>query len=375
MLSLQQALNRGVLVFDGAMGTEIYRHHVFTNRSFDELCLSEPKLIRRIHTDYRDAGADVLTTNTFGANRVALAKFGLAEKLQEIRRAGARLAREVADAADRPMFVAGSIGPLPAQPQYEATVEEMIVEQVRGPDGRRGRLHPLRDAAEPAGAGTLRGGHAPAARTCPSCFRSPWSATARRPRANRSSGCWPRLPAGCAAADRLGHELRHRARRAARRGRAGRPADAAAAGRAAQRRHAQGSREPPHLFLFARVSGRIRQAIRGLGVSAVGGCCGTTPDHIREVARPSSRCGGRRCCTVAAGGGRRAENAGPAGREIATRARLAGRQWVATVELLPPRGYDLRRRSTRPAALARSGASTRSTSPTARGPARGSRRS
>ena len=61
-----------MLVFDGAMGTEIYRHHVFTNRSFDELCLSEPKLIRQIHAEYRDAGADVLTTNTFGANRVAL---------------------------------------------------------------------------------------------------------------------------------------------------------------------------------------------------------------------------------------------------------------------------------------------------------------
>ena len=102
--SFPEALNHGVLVFDGAMGTEIYRHHVFTNRSFDELCLSDPKLIRQIHADYRDAGADVLTTNTFGANRVALAKFALAEKLPEIVRAGARLAREVADAADRPML-------------------------------------------------------------------------------------------------------------------------------------------------------------------------------------------------------------------------------------------------------------------------------
>ena len=58
-----QALSEGVLVFDGAMGTEIYRHHVFTNRSFDELCLSDPGLIRQIHADYCDAGADVLTTN------------------------------------------------------------------------------------------------------------------------------------------------------------------------------------------------------------------------------------------------------------------------------------------------------------------------
>ncbi|MCP4711317.1 MAG: hypothetical protein GY869_22075, partial [Planctomycetes bacterium] len=86
--------------------------HVFTNRSYDELCLSDPQLIRQIHADYCDAGADVLTTNTFGAGRVALEKFGLAEKLREINRAGARLARETADGADRPVFVAGSIGPL-----------------------------------------------------------------------------------------------------------------------------------------------------------------------------------------------------------------------------------------------------------------------
>ena len=80
MPTFAQALARSVLVFDGAMGTEIYRHHVFTNRSFDELCLSDPKLIQEIHQEYCDAGADVLTTNTFGANRVALAKYGLARE-------------------------------------------------------------------------------------------------------------------------------------------------------------------------------------------------------------------------------------------------------------------------------------------------------
>ena len=120
MPTFAQALARSVLVFDGAMGTEIYRHHVFTNRSFDELCLSDPKLIRQIHGDYCDAGADVLTTNTFGANRVALAKFGLAEKTATRSIApGPGWPGEVADAADRPVFVAGSIGPLPPQPQYE----------------------------------------------------------------------------------------------------------------------------------------------------------------------------------------------------------------------------------------------------------------
>ncbi len=97
--SFKDALREGVLVFDGAMGTELYRHHIFTNRCYDELSLSDPKLIRQIYSDYCSAGADVLTTNTFGANRVALGRFGLADQLVEINRSGAALAREVAEAA------------------------------------------------------------------------------------------------------------------------------------------------------------------------------------------------------------------------------------------------------------------------------------
>ena len=129
MKTFQQRLAEGVLVFDGAMGTEIYQHHIFTNRCFDELCLSDAELIRRIHREYCDAGADVLTTNTFGANRVALGQFGLAEKLHQINCEGAQLARQVADAADRQVFVAGSIGPLPPQPRYEDSLAEMVDEQ------------------------------------------------------------------------------------------------------------------------------------------------------------------------------------------------------------------------------------------------------
>ncbi len=124
------ALARGVLVFDGAMGTEIYRHHVFTNRSFDELCLSDPKLIETIHRDYCEAGADVLTTNTFGAHRPGLEKYGLADKVREINRAGATIARRVADAAGRAVLVAGSIGPQATQWQSEGSIEEMIAQQV-----------------------------------------------------------------------------------------------------------------------------------------------------------------------------------------------------------------------------------------------------
>ena len=119
-LGFVQAIRQSVLVFDGAMGTELYRHHVFTNRSFDELCLSDPKLIRadprRIP---RRRGRRADDQHVRRQSRRA-GQFGLAEKVREINRAGAKLAREVADAAERPIFVAGSIGPLPSQPQHEA---------------------------------------------------------------------------------------------------------------------------------------------------------------------------------------------------------------------------------------------------------------
>lgn len=96
------------VVFDGAMGTEIYARGVFINRCFDEVCLTSPDLIRDIHKAYVQAGADVIETNTFGANRIWLRGYGLAEKTVEINRAGAALARE---AAGDSVYVAGSIGP------------------------------------------------------------------------------------------------------------------------------------------------------------------------------------------------------------------------------------------------------------------------
>ena len=129
--SFQAALGRGVLVFDGAMGTEIYRHHVFTNRSFDELCLSDPKLIRHIHTDYsRRRGRRAHDQHVRRQPRGAGASSAWPRSVREINRAGGRLAREVADAADRPVFVAGSHRPVAARSRNtKPLVEEMIVEQ------------------------------------------------------------------------------------------------------------------------------------------------------------------------------------------------------------------------------------------------------
>ena len=91
------------------MGTMLYSRGVFINRCFDELSLSSPDLIRQIHREYVKAGAEILETNTFGANAPRLAAFGLSEKLRDINRAAVRLAREAAQGA---AFVAGAVGPL-----------------------------------------------------------------------------------------------------------------------------------------------------------------------------------------------------------------------------------------------------------------------
>ncbi len=103
------ALGEGVLVCDGAMGTMLYARGVFLNRSFDELNLTQPDLVEAVHREYVRAGADVVETNTFGANRMKLFGFGLAEQVHAINVQGVRLARRAAP--DR-VWVAGAIGPL-----------------------------------------------------------------------------------------------------------------------------------------------------------------------------------------------------------------------------------------------------------------------
>ena len=95
---------------DGAMGTLLYAKGVFINRCYDELNLSQPDLIRGIHHDYLQAGAEIIETNTFGANSFRLARHSLADKVRDINFAGARLAREAAKSFD--VWVAGSVGPL-----------------------------------------------------------------------------------------------------------------------------------------------------------------------------------------------------------------------------------------------------------------------
>src|ERR1700693_1336173 len=102
-------LKRSPVLCDGAMGTLLYAKGIFINRCYDELNLSQPDLIRGLHHEYLQAGAEIIETNTFGGNSFRLARHGMEDRVREINLAGARLGREAAKSFD--VWVAGSGGP------------------------------------------------------------------------------------------------------------------------------------------------------------------------------------------------------------------------------------------------------------------------
>jgi homocysteine S-methyltransferase len=120
-----------IYVFDGAMGTRLYDKGIYINRSYDELNLTSPDLVREVHEEYVKAGADIIETNSFGATRQKLLPYGLEGKLRDINIAAARIARE---AAGERVYVAGAIGPLglriePFGPTSFDEAKEMFKEQ------------------------------------------------------------------------------------------------------------------------------------------------------------------------------------------------------------------------------------------------------
>jgi homocysteine S-methyltransferase len=341
----REQLSRRVLVSDGAMGTMLYSRGVFINRCFDELNLSSPDLVRQIHQDYVKAGAEILETNTFGASRLRLAGFGVADKLKAINQAGVRLAREAAKEA---AFVAGAVGPLgvriePLGPTSFAEARAIFREQIdalleAGVDllilETFGNLNELREAvraAHEASGGEVAivaqvtiddFGHLPGG-TDTETF-------------TREMDSWPVDVIGlnCSVGPKATLETIERMM--------------------------QFSSKPmsamPNAGLPTRVEGRnmylcspeyMAQYARRLlwaGVRIIGGCCGTTPDHIkliRSETRSLQPLQKKLSVTVEEPEVKaHALTPVPMAEKSKLGAKLAQGKFVAFVEILPPRGVD-----------------------------------
>ncbi|HLI86392.1 MAG TPA: bifunctional homocysteine S-methyltransferase/methylenetetrahydrofolate reductase [Bryobacteraceae bacterium] len=350
-----------IVLADGAMGTMLYSNGVFINRCFDELSLSAPTLVSAIHKQYREAGAEILETNTFGANRARLAGFGLADKLEAINHASVKLAREAAAAApDNPPFVAAAMGPLgvrieplgptsfsearaffreQAEALLAAGVDLFILETFSDLRELREAVLAIREAAGPdpvivAQVTIDDFAHLPGGAT-PEVFTSEMNS-------------WPAEAIGinCSVGPKTTLE--------------------------AIERMAQLATKPltamPNAGLPTRVEGRniylcspeyMAQYARRMlaaGVKLIGGCCGTTPAHIRllrsearsvDPSRYARRSGPptetlEQSETETAKGGGALPNI-PAAQKSQLGAKLAAGKFVSMVEILPPRGVDASR--------------------------------
>ena len=334
------ALQARVLVFDGAMGTEIYRRHVYLNRNFEELSISEPVLIRQIHQDYVDAGADVLTTNSYGANREALARFGFAERTAAINKAAAELARGVAQNAKRQVFVAGSVGPVSAPGITRARRIELLDEQITalagdGVDCLIFETLPTRTLAEDAVTALQAAGVELPFIVSFAVNEQGESSVGEPverlllPFASLAPAAWG-LNCGLGPDGLLGaveRAVRHTHTPIIVQPNAGLPKEVD------NRRITLCS--PEYLTTYAK-------RYLKLGTRGVGGCCGTTPDHIREVAR-ALRPLALRHIEIKAVPAEAIEMKPvvPLVEKTKFSAKIARGAWVTSIELVPPRGYNL----------------------------------
>lgn len=345
MPEFRQALDsERVILFDGAMGTELYRRGVFVNRCYDALSLEEPELVRDIHRDYRQAGADVLETNTFGGNRMRLQSYGEEDRVEEINRAAARLARE---AAGDDLYVGGSVGPLgvrlePYGPTSEAEARDIFRQQAEllaeeGVDllvlETFGDLNELRQAVEACGALSLpvlaQMTIQPDGRTSYGVEPEQIASAVEEAGADAVGLNCSVGPAGMLeAVERMAEST-------------GLPISAIP--NAGMPREVEGRKmymaSPEYMATYAR-----RLAESGAGM--VGGCCGTGPEHVREMARQLEEGPRPRPRVVSSGEAR----GGPEDAEPREPVPLAERSgWgrkldageaVTCVEVQPPRGSD-----------------------------------
>lgn len=331
------------LVLDGAMGTVIYQQGVFVNACYDELVLTRPDLILGIHRDYAEAGADLLLTNTFGANRVKLKPFGLAEDVSRICRAAVELARKAGDAET---LVAGDIGPCSAFgiPLTDAAVDEVtraFEEQVRALAEAGADLLFLETFAD------LRELQI-AARVARASGLPVHASFTVNERGESAVGCGAKAMLDALQADPNVDTIGLNC----------------AVGPAGLFDLVEGllpgTNKPvlvkPNAGMPREVGGRMlymtspeyfteyAKRFIELGVRGVGGCCGTTPEHIRQAAKAVKSLSGVKqhvSVRVLTAADKRDVVATPMERKSRFAAKLARGERVSSIEVLPPKSPDM----------------------------------
>ncbi len=345
-VTFRERLDQGsAILADGAMGTLLHARGVPIESCFDELNLSSPALVLGIHTAYLDAGAEVIETNTFGANRFKLAEHGLEDRVEAINRAGIRLARRAIEESGRAdAYVAGSVGPLGVR---LAPFGRVSAEQAR--EAFREQIAALCDAGADliiletfSDLAELREAAHAAREVCD----LPIVAQVTFTRDDRTLlGDTPQQ-AALALAD-MGVDLigancsggPAQIMRVVQQMRAALPPDVPV--RFSAMPNAGWPENVGGRVMYASGPGYFAEyavALREHGVSLIGGCCGTTPEHIAYMRRALDEKGGSPVVWVGDVDDSNGEEAAepPAPSELAKK--LARGEFVIAVEVSPPRG-------------------------------------
>ena len=339
-----ERLKSAPILCDGAMGTLLYSHGVFINRCFDELNLSQPDLIRQIHQDYLQAGAEIIETNTFGGNSFRLSRYSCGEKVREVNFAGAQLAREAAKSFDA--YVAGSVGPLGVRieplgktsldeaytafvQQIEALVEGGVDLLILETFGYLEEIHQALRAARAVKAdlpvvaqvtidedGNCLDG------SSPETFAerlTEWGADV--------IGC------NCSVGPVAMLDALERVRAITN-------APLSAQPNAGMPRSVDGR----NIYLCSpEYMASYTKKFAALGVSLIGGCCGTTPDHIKAM-KSALRVGGARASqfhVVTKPKTATAVEPAPMSNRSNMGKKIAQGEFVTMVEIVPPKGTDV----------------------------------
>jgi homocysteine S-methyltransferase len=333
------------ILFDGAMGTMLYQKGVFLNRCFEEMCLSDPKLVLGIHREYLEAGADVLTTNSWGAGIPKLRAAGLEEKFAAINERAVKLARQAIEEAGRgdAVHIAGSIGPLgvnvePLGRMSASEAEDLFEKQAKELSQAGADLIILEtfvDLQELAAAvrGARRGSDLAlvASLTINNEGTSLYGTDPERFTARMDELGPDVMGLNCSEGPRVMLETAERMIRVTRRPLCIQP-------NAGVPLNVNGRNIYPTTPIYmAKYAKRMIQS----GVRMVGGCCGTTPAHIREIRneiralQPAIQ--HTHISVVAPESGKPPV---ALAKKSAWAARVAKGEFVTCVELVPPKGIE-----------------------------------